>query len=74
MDNIIDAAQTQLRQAFPVLSGLQSVICGLTMNLTLSLQSLSRSYTMAKDTGKQLAPPMLMYMCMTACIHQQAHS
>ena len=29
-DNIIDAAQMLLRQAFPALSGLQSVICGLT--------------------------------------------
>ena len=34
-DNIIDAAQTLLRQAFPVLSGLQSVTCGLTMNFDI---------------------------------------
>ena len=34
-DNIIDAAQTLLKQAFPVLSGLQSVTCGLTMNFDI---------------------------------------
>ena len=34
-DNIFDAAQTLLRQAFPVLSGLQSVTCGLTMNFDI---------------------------------------
>ena len=31
-DNLIDAAQMLLRQAFPALSGLQSVCCGRTMN------------------------------------------
>ena len=34
-DNIIDAAQMLLKQAFPALSGLQSVTCGLTMNFDI---------------------------------------
>ena len=35
MDNIIDAAQTVLKQAFPALSCLQSVTCRLTMNFDI---------------------------------------
>ena len=34
-DSIIDAAQKLLKQAFPTLSGLQSVNCGLTMNFDI---------------------------------------
>ena len=34
-DNIIDAAQILLKRAFPALSGLQSVCCGLTMNFNV---------------------------------------
>ena len=34
-DSIIDAAQKLLKQAFPALSGLQSVCCGLTMNFDI---------------------------------------
>ena len=34
-DNITDVAQTLLRQAFPFLSGLQSITCGLTMNFDI---------------------------------------
>ena len=34
-DNIIDAAQMLLKRAFPALSGLQSVCCGLTMNFNV---------------------------------------
>ena len=34
-DSIIDVAQEPLKQAFPALSGLQSVCCGLTMNFDI---------------------------------------
>ena len=34
-DSIVDAAQKLLKQAFPALSGLQSVCCGLTMNFDI---------------------------------------